>query len=100
MLEKGEKQPAVYIMASRLNGTLYIGVTSDLLGRCWQHRNHLVEGFTRRYGIDLLVYYEIHEDMESAILREKQLKKWKRNWKIELIESFNPRWIDLYFSLF
>ena len=100
MQGKEKIRPAVYIMASRPRGTLYIGVTSNLTIRCWQHRNHLAEGFTSRYGIDQLVYYEAHENMESAILREKQLKRWKRKLKIELIESFKPRWIDNYTSLF
>jgi len=90
------KQPAVYILASRKNGTLYIGVTSDLVKRVWEHKNNLVEGFTKRYGVHLLVWYELHENMESAILREKRLKDWKRAWKIRLIESINPDWLDLY----
>jgi putative endonuclease len=91
-----KKQPAVYILASKRNGTLYIGVTSDLVKRVWEHKNNLVAGFTRRYGIHQLVWYEIHETMESAITREKRLKNWKRQWKIELIESNNPNWLDLY----
>jgi putative endonuclease len=90
------KQPAVYIVASERNGTLYIGVTSDLVARIWQHREHLVDGFTRRYGVTMLVWYELHETMESAILREKQLKKWNRRWKLELIEAGNPDWRDLW----
>ena len=90
------KQPAVYILASARNGTLYIGVTSDLRARIWRHRNDAVEGFTRRYGVHKLVYYELHGEMLGAILREKQLKKWKRAWKIELIEKDNPRWMDLW----
>jgi len=90
------KQPAVYILASKRNGTLYIGVTSDLVGRIWEHRNNMAEGFTKRYGVHLLVWYELHESMESAIGREKMLKKWKRAWKLELIESTNPDWQDLY----
>ncbi|MCC7202818.1 MAG: GIY-YIG nuclease family protein [Nitrospirae bacterium] len=89
------KQPAVYILASKRNGTLYIGVTSDLIKRTWEHKNDLVEGFTKRYGIHRLVYYELHEDMESAISREKQIKKWNRSWKLELIEKQNPDWRDL-----
>ena len=90
------KQPAVYILASARNGTLYIGVTSDLRARIWRHRNDAVEGFTRRYGVHKLVYYELHGEMLGAISREKHLKKWKRAWKIELIEKDNPRWMDLW----
>jgi len=88
--------PCVYILASGYNGTLYIGVTSDLPQRIWQHREHLLEGFTKRYGVTRLIYYEIHDTMESAIRREKQMKLWKRDWKIRLIEQFNPEWADLY----
>ena len=80
-----KKQPAVYILASKQNGTLYIGVTSELAKRAWTHKNDVIEGFTKRYGVHRLVYYEIHPDMASAILREKQLKKWNRAWKLELI---------------
>ena len=90
------KQPAVYILASKRNGTLYTGVTSNLLKRIWEHKNNLVEGFTKRYDVHHLVWYEIHESMESAITREKQLKKWKRKWKLDLIEKGNPYWRDLY----
>jgi putative endonuclease len=90
------KQPAVYILASKRNGTLYIGVTSDLLKRIWEHKNNLVEGFTNRYGVQHLVWYELHDGMESAIEREKRLKEWKRIWKLELIENSNPNWQDLY----
>ncbi len=90
------KQPAVYILASRHNGTLYIGVTSDLVARIWQHRNDAVEGFTRRYSVHTLVYFELHPEMTQAIAREKQLKKWKRAWKLELIERHNPNWNDLW----
>jgi len=79
------KQPAVYILASRRNGTLYVGVTSDLVKRIWEHRSNAVEGFTKRYGIHRLVWYELHESMDSAIQREKSLKEWKRIWKLELI---------------
>ncbi len=89
------KQPAVYILASKRNGTLYIGVTSDLPKRAWEHKNDVVEGFTKRYSVHRLVYYELHEDMESAIRREKHMKKWKRAWKLELIEKQNPDWRDL-----
>jgi putative endonuclease len=90
------KQPAVYILASRKNGTLYVGVTSDLVKRIWEHRNDVVEGFTNRYGVHQLVWYEIHESMDSAIQREKRLKEWKRKWKVQLIENRNPNWEDLY----
>ncbi|WP_066077879.1 GIY-YIG nuclease family protein [Bergeriella denitrificans] len=89
-------QPAVYILASRRNGTLYIGVTSDLIKRIYQHKNHQVQSFTERYDVILLVWYELHATMESAITREKQLKKWQRNWKLRLIEENNPNWRDLW----
>jgi putative endonuclease len=92
-------QPAVYILASKRNGTLYIGVTSNLLQRVWQHKNDMVEGFAKRYNVHRLVYYEQYADMMEAILREKQLKKWNRAWKIELIERENPEWRDLWFEL-
>ena len=94
-----DKQPAVYMLASKRNGTLYIGVTSDLVKRVWEHKNHMVRGFTKRYGVHQLVWYELHENMESAIEREKRLKGWKRVWKLELIESVNPDWQDLYHSI-
>ena len=94
-----EKQPAVYILASGRNGTLYIGVTSDLTKRIWAHNNDLIEGFTKRYNIHQLVYYEMHSDMLSAISREKQLKKWKRAWKLAIIERTNPDWRDLWADL-
>jgi putative endonuclease len=90
-----ERQPCVYILASQRNGTLYIGVTSDLRKRVWEHSNDLVEGFTKTYGIHRLVYYELHGDMISAITREKQMKKWRRSWKLRLIEDRNPEWCDL-----
>ncbi|WP_145264600.1 GIY-YIG nuclease family protein [Calycomorphotria hydatis] len=89
-----DKTPAVYILASKPFGTLYIGVTSDLLARAWQHRNGQGSKFTSKYDVKMLVYFEIHEDMEQAILREKQLKAWKREWKVELIEKDNPEWKD------
>jgi putative endonuclease len=89
------KPPAVYILASKPNGTLYVGVTSDLVKRVWEHKNDSVDGFTKRYSVHHLVYYELHDDMLSAITREKQLKKWNRAWKLELIETQNPGWIDL-----
>ena len=90
------KSPCVYILANKPNSTLYIGVTSNLVQRVWQHKNDLVEGFTERYGIHRLVWYEVHETMESAIMREKALRKWNRAWKIELIENSNPNWAELY----
>lgn len=91
-----ERQPAVYILANRRNGTLYVGVSSNLLRRAWQHRQDQVEGFTRRYGVHMLVYYELHESMMSAIGREKQIKAGSRAKKLQLIDSMNPRWLDLY----
>jgi putative endonuclease len=90
------KQAAIYILASKRNGTLYIGVTSDLQKRVWEHKSDLVEGFTKKYGVHRLVYYELHGDMLSAIRREKQMKKWNRAWKVELIESQNRGWKDLW----
>ena len=89
-------QPAVYILASKRNGTLYIGVTSFLAKRIWEHKSDMLEGFTKRYGIHRLVWYELHESMESAIEQEKRLKKWRRSWKLELIQTTNPDWRDLY----
>jgi putative endonuclease len=89
----------VYILASKRNGTLYIGVTSNLKKRIHEHRNNLVKGFTKRYKVHILVYYEMTSDIESAIKREKQLKNWKRKWKLELIEKSNPEWRDLYDEL-
>lgn len=86
----------VYILASQRNGTLYIGVTDNLVRRAWEHKNDLVKGFTEKYNVHLLVYYEQHQDIEQAILREKQLKKWKRKWKLDLIEEQNSNWKDLY----
>jgi putative endonuclease len=93
------KQPCVYLLASRRNGTLYVGVTSDIIKRIWEHKNDAVEGFTKRYGVHILVWYEMHQTMESAITREKQIKDWKRQWKLELIEKENPQWTDLYDGL-
>jgi putative endonuclease len=89
-------QPCVYILASERNGTLYIGVTSDLIKRVWEHKSDFVEGFTKQYQVHDLVWYELHENMQSAITREKQLKEWKRQWKLDLIEKTNPYWNDLY----
>lgn len=94
--EETVKQPAVYILCSKRNGTLYTGVTSDLVKRIWQHKSDLVEGFTSKYGVHQLVWFELHEHMMTAIQREKTLKKWKRSWKIQLIEASNPEWKDLY----
>jgi putative endonuclease len=91
----GDKRPCVYVLASRRNGTLYVGVTSDLARRVSQHRSGVVEGFARDYGVRTLVYAEFHETMEDAILREKRIKKWRRVWKLELIEQYNPQWRDL-----
>ena len=86
----------VYLLASGVRGTLYVGVTSDLVKRVWEHQTKAVPGFTARYGVDRLVWYEPHENAESAIRREKQIKEWKRDWKLNLIERHNPHWIDLY----
>ena len=86
----------VYILASRRNGTLYTGVTNDVARRVWEHKHDLIEGFTREYQVHRLVYYEWHRDIRNAIVREKQIKKWKRAWKIRLIEGMNPEWRDLY----
>lgn len=90
------KQAAVYILASKRNGTLYTGVTSDLRKRIWEHRNNLVDGFTKKYGVHRLVYFELHEDIQAAIAREKQIKKWNRAWKLKIIEQQNPSWTDLW----
>ena len=90
------KQPAIYILASGRNGTLYVGVTSDLIQRIWQHKNDLVEGFTKKHQVHTLVHYELLDDMLSAITREKQLKKWNRDWKLKMIEKDNPTWRDLW----
>jgi putative endonuclease len=89
----------VYMLASKKNGTLYIGVTSNLSKRVYEHKRKLIDGFTKKYNVDKLVYYEITEDVEGAILREKRLKKWKRQWKVELIEQKNPEWNDLYYDI-
>jgi len=89
----------VYILCSRRNGTLYVGVTSDLTKRIYEHKNNLVEGFTKKYGVHCLVWYETHESSEVAIQREKQIKKWERAWKVRLIEEHNPEWRDLYDDL-
>jgi putative endonuclease len=89
----------VYILASQPQGTLYVGVTSDLVQRVWQHKIKAVPGFTSKYGVDRLVWFEAHQDWETAIRREKQIKEWKRARKIQLIEAENPQWIDLYYDL-
>ena len=92
-------QPCVYILASDRNGTLYVGVTSDLARRISEHRTDVVDGFTKRYEVHRLVYIELHDTMSEAILREKQIKTWRRAWKLELIERGNPDWRDLYDDL-
>ena len=89
----------IYILASKRNGTLYIGFTNDIVKRVYQHKEGLIAGFTQKYKVHLLVYYEQTSDVLSAIQREKQLKKWERKWKLELIESINPEWNDLYYNL-
>ena len=94
-----EKQFFVYITASKRNGTLYVGVTSDLLGRAWQHKNKVMDGFTKKYDVDQLVYFEPHNRADTALLRERQIKKWRRAWKIRLIEESNPEWRDLYHDI-
>ena len=94
-----EKQPCVYLLASRRLGTLYVGVTSNLIKRIYEHRNDMTNGFTKRFSVHDLVWYEIHERMDSAILREKQIKKWSRAAKIDMIEKRNPEWRDLWSEL-
>lgn len=93
------KQYFVYILSSQTAGTLYIGVTSDLKKRVWEHKSKAIESFTEKYDVDKLVYYEIYDDPENAILREKRMKKWNREWKINLIRESNPEWQDLYEKL-
>lgn len=93
------RQPSVYILASSRNGTLYVGVTHDIVRRAWQHRCDVVDGFTKRYGVHRLVHVEFHASMSEAIRRETQLKKWRRAWKLQLIEEGNPDWRDLYNEL-
>jgi putative endonuclease len=95
-----EKQPCVYILANKRNGTLYIGVTSNLPKRIWEHKNKVVKGFTQKYDLSSLVWYELHETMDSAIQREKAMKFWKRVWKLRTIEKMNPDWRDLYEELY
>ncbi len=89
----------IYILASRKNGTLYIGVTNNIIKRVYEHKNDFAKGFTQKYTIHTLVYYDIHQSMYEAIVREKQLKKWRRAWKIEIINKMNPEWKDLYDGL-
>ena len=90
-----DRTPCVYLLASGFHGTLYTGVTSNLLGRIWQHREEVTRGFTKRYGVKRLVWFEIHERMDTAIGREKSIKRWQREWKVQLIEADNPTWRDL-----
>jgi putative endonuclease len=90
----------VYIMASGRNGTLYTGVTTDLARRAYEHRESLLEGFTRKYGVKILVWFEIHDSVTEAIVREKAIKRWRRAWKLALIEADNPQWRDLYETLY
>ncbi len=89
----------VYIMTNKRNGTLYTGVTSNLIQRVWQHKNKLTPGFTSKYGLYKLVYYEVHDDILEAIRREKNIQAWKRKWKLRIIEELNPNWDDLYYSI-
>lgn len=96
MMRFRARSPCVYILASARNGTIYVGVTSDLPSRVSRHKQDLVEGFTKKYAVHRLVFYEMHDTMESAIRREKQIKEWRRLWKLRLIESMNPEWIDLF----
>ena len=90
------KQAVIYIMASSKNGTIYIGVTNNLITRVWQHKSDMIKGFSKKYKVHRLVYFKQHTSMQSAIEREKQIKKWKRQWKLKLIEKLNPAWKDLY----
>lgn len=94
-----EKVSYVYILASGRYGTLYTGVTANLVQRVWQHREKLIEGFTKTYGVDKLVWYEVHSDIYNAIVREKQLKHWRRAWKLDFISEHNPEWRDLYYDI-
>ena len=91
-----EKSPCVYLLASKPNGVIYLGVTSDIVKRVWQHKNAFVDGFSKKYKVHDLVWFEPHSSMESAIMREKRIKKWRRAWKVRLIEEGNPGWRDLY----
>ena len=94
-----DRRPCVYILASRRNGTLYVGVTGDIARRAWEHRSGAIPGFTRCYDVHVLVFVEFHETMADAMMREKRIKKWRRAWKLELIERENPQWKDLYDDL-
>jgi putative endonuclease len=96
MIELFMTKSYVYILAGQRNGTLYVGVTSDLIKRVYEHKQNLIDGFTKKYSVHVLVYYEIHRAIEEAIAREKQIKKWNRQWKLRLIEEGNPEWKDLY----
>ena len=98
-MHREEKHFFVYILASKRNGTLYVGVTSNLKQRVYQHKEKLIDGFTKKYKVDILVYYELHDRNDTAITREKQIKKWNRQWKLNLIEKMNPEWKDLYYEL-
>jgi putative endonuclease len=89
----------VYIITNMRNGSLYTGVTSDLKKRIWEHKEGVIDGFSKKYGLRMLVWYEVHDDIAEAINREKQIKKWERNWKLRIIEEMNPDWIDLYETL-
>jgi putative endonuclease len=93
---KNMNQSYIYILSSKRNGTLYVGVTSDLIKRIYEHKQDLINGFTKQYQVHMLVYYEVHNDMVEAITREKQIKKWNRQWKLRLVEEMNPDWNDLY----
>ncbi|HEX5313536.1 MAG TPA: GIY-YIG nuclease family protein [Gammaproteobacteria bacterium] len=93
---KPKMQPCVYLLANKPHGTLYVGVTSDLVKRIWEHKNNVVEGFTQKYNVHALIWFEQHETMQSAISREKAIKKWNRAWKTKLVEKNNPEWRDLY----
>ncbi len=97
--EEGMGAGYIYLMASRLNGTVYLGVTSDIARRAFQHRNGLIDGFTKKHGCRLLVWYEQHDDIQNARAREYQMKKWRRDWKVALIVERNPQWVDLFPSL-
>jgi putative endonuclease len=94
-----DKCPCVYILASQRNGTLYVGVTNDLARRVWEHKEEALEGFTKDYGVHNLVFYEFHETMHDPLTRERRIKKWRRQWKLDLIEQNNPQWRDLYQDL-
>lgn len=94
-----DKQPCVYILASQRNGTLYVGATSDLARRVFEHKEGAIEGFTKKYGVQNLVFYELHETMSDALTRERRIKKWRRQWKLDLIEKDNPQGRDLYQDL-